>query len=70
MQQFSRPVSTVERAFEIARSGKSKNVDQIRSMLSREGYDQEQIFGQQLSRQLNKLIRQAKPPRGGSTSAS
>jgi hypothetical protein len=47
----------------MARSGKSKNVDQIRSMLSREGYEQDQIFGQQLSRQLNKLIRQAKQPR-------
>ncbi len=53
MQQFSRPISPVERAFEVAQSGKCKNIDQIKTMLSREGYDQDQIFGSQLSRQLN-----------------
>ncbi len=56
----SRPVSAVERAFEMARSGSCKNIDQIRSILSREGYEQDQIFGLQLSRQLNQALRQAK----------
>jgi hypothetical protein len=68
--QFSRPVSAVERAFELARSGECKNIDQIRSKLSREGYDQDQILGPQLSRQLNDARRQAKKPKGGPTSAS
>src|ERR1700684_2632783 len=51
--QFSRPVSAIERAFELARSGECKTIAQIRSRLSREGYDQDQILGPQLSRQLN-----------------
>ncbi len=50
--------SALERAFELARSGQVKNVDQIKAKLSREGYDQEQIFGKTLTRQLGDLIRQ------------
>jgi hypothetical protein len=59
-----RPTSAVERAFELARSGQCQNIDQIRSKLSREGYDQDQIFGRELSRQLNEALRQAKQPKG------
>jgi hypothetical protein len=60
----SRPISAVERAFELALSGKFKDIDHLRKQLSREGYDQEQIFGPQLSRQLNEAMQQAKQPKG------
>ncbi len=60
----SENLSAVERAFELARSGQVKTVDEIRKRLAREGRDQDQIFGRELSRQLNDAIRQAKQQKG------
>ncbi len=51
--------SAIERAFEIARSGGAANVDNIKRRLSREGYNQDQIYGRALIRQLNDVMRGA-----------
>jgi hypothetical protein len=56
-------VTVIERAFELARSGEFESLDKIKARLSREGYEREQIFGRQLSRQLNEAMRQAKRPK-------
>jgi hypothetical protein len=52
-------VSPLERAFQLATSGKVKTVGKIKSLLSKEGYDQSQVYGAALLKQLNILIRQA-----------
>ncbi|WP_425373903.1 hypothetical protein [Methylovirgula ligni] len=54
-----KPVSAIERAFEIARSGRARDIAQIRKILAGEGLDQIQIYGKSLSRQLAELIRQS-----------
>ncbi len=60
-------VTVIERAFELARSGGFDSLDKIKVRLSREGYDRDQIFGKELSRQLIEAMRQAKRPKGGPT---
>jgi hypothetical protein len=44
--------TTIERAFELARSGKVATVDTIRAILKREGYDGAQLSGPLLLRRL------------------
>ena len=51
--------SAVERAFDLAKSGKFKNVDAVKSSLSREGYSTAQIEGPILLRQLREAIKAA-----------
>ena len=46
----------VERAFQLASSGKFESVAQIQRQLSREGYDGTRISGPILVRQIKKLI--------------
>ena len=59
--------STLERAFELARSGRFDNVSQLKAAVIAEGYDRYQLEGAALSRQLSSLIRSAtegaSPPR-------
>ena len=45
-------VSTLERAFELAATGLFSTVTEIRLRLAREGYQQEQIEGPELAKQL------------------
>lgn len=52
-------ITAIERAFEIARSGVPRNVDEIKKRLRDEGYDQDQIYGKLLSRQLMDIARRA-----------
>src|SRR5436305_599476 len=47
---------TIERAFQLARSGKFESVGQIQKQLSREGFDASRVAGPTLVAQLNKLI--------------
>ena len=47
---------SVERAFQLANSGKFESVGQIQKQLSREGYDAARISGRTLLAQLNSLI--------------
>ena len=49
----------MERAFMLARSGDCANVDAIVRILKLEGYDQNQIEGKSLKKQLNALIQLA-----------
>jgi len=48
--------SALERAFELARSGRYPTVELIRRAISAEGYFQSQIEGRELTRQLKALI--------------
>ena len=49
----------LERAFELARSGKFANVADLRSQLGKEGYQTEQLSGGSLLRQLREIIKAA-----------
>jgi hypothetical protein len=48
--------SPLERAFELAKSGRVSTIEEIRRSLRREGYSAEQIEGPKLIRQLRELI--------------
>lgn len=48
--------TALERAFELARSGRYPTVELIRRAISAEGYFQTQIEGRELARQLRALI--------------
>ena len=54
-------VNTLERAFELARTGEFDRIGQIQVRLKREGYSSELIFGRYLSAQLRELMRMARP---------
>ena len=49
----------LERAFELARSGKFANVADLRSQLGKEGSQTEQLSGGSLLRQLREIIKAA-----------
>ena len=48
--------SPLERAFELAKSGKYATVDEIKIQLGKEGYSNSQVTGRQLTQQLRALI--------------
>ncbi|KAF0161412.1 MAG: hypothetical protein FD157_4139 [Rhodocyclaceae bacterium] len=52
--------TTIERAFELARSGDCRRVGDIVARLDREGYDGRQIQGSVLKKQLARLIEEAR----------
>ena len=58
-------VSTLERAFEIARSGLARDVEEIRRALQREGYNAKEIEGPGLRKQLRGLTEAAREPTRG-----
>ncbi len=49
--------TTLERAFELARSGRFGTVSELKLAVVAEGYDRKQLEGQALSRQLAALIK-------------
>lgn len=49
----------LERAFELARSGRFQNVSAIKAELSAEGYSVAQITGPMLMRQIRQLLKAA-----------
>jgi hypothetical protein len=51
--------TTLERAFDLARSGQFASVQEIKKKLGTEGFYIDQINGPLLSKQLNALIRTA-----------
>jgi hypothetical protein len=57
-------LSALERAFQLARSGQTASVDDIRKQLRREGYDWRALEGPSLQSQLGELIRAAHSDRG------
>jgi hypothetical protein len=51
-------LSALERAFQLARSGRVSNVEEIRKRLKQEGYDANAVFvGRSLKTQLRDLIK-------------
>jgi hypothetical protein len=48
--------SPLERAFQLAKSGKYATVDDIKTQLGKEGYSDSQVTGRQLTQQLRALI--------------
>lgn len=62
--------TALERAFELARSGQCKGMDDIRSTLAAEGYGQAQITGYSLSKQLRALMKAANPPEDSGPAAA
>lgn len=56
-----RRLSTIERAYELARSGRCHSVDEIRTMLIREGYEavQAHLTGPSIKRDLSALCKAA-----------
>jgi hypothetical protein len=55
-------ISAVERAFQLAASGRYLTVSEIKSTLAREGYRHQLVEGRQLAKQLVAVITKA---RGG-----
>jgi hypothetical protein len=47
---------SIERAFQLASSGKYESIRQIQNQLSREGYDATRVAGRTLLAQLNELL--------------
>ena len=58
----SRPTA-VERAFQLAKSGRCRSVTEVRQALSEEGYDDYQIEGKGLVGQLRAIMRPCPPTR-------
>lgn len=58
--------STLERAFELARSGRYRTVSEVKRAVLAEGYSLAQLEGRALSRQLSDLIK-AKVTQSGTT---
>jgi hypothetical protein len=54
-------VSQLERAFELARSGRCTSVADIKRKLREEGYQDDQVEGPLLFGQLNALMRKSAP---------
>ena len=52
--------TTLQRAFELARSGRFRNVPELRRQLKREGYQAEQVAGPALILQLRDLMRDSR----------
>jgi hypothetical protein len=60
ISRMSHRATVLERAFELARSGRPRRTQEIVAALRREGYSTEQIEGPVLKRQLLDLIKAAR----------
>jgi hypothetical protein len=54
--------SAIERAFELAKSGRAASVTELRAIIKAEGYALHEITGPALGRQLRNLIAKAGAP--------
>lgn len=54
--------TTLERAFELARSGRYHGISELKRAISAEGYTASQLDGPSLRRQLNDLMKAANQP--------
>ena len=57
---MDRYISAVERAFELAESGRCRTITELRIALRSEGFSDEQVWGKSLGTQLRTLIERAK----------
>jgi hypothetical protein len=55
--------TALERAFQLAKSGRCISIEDIRQQLKSEGYSAEHVTGKGLTRQLKELIRSAATPK-------
>lgn len=55
--------TTIERAFELAKSGRYVSAQEIRKVLATEGYQAHQLVGRSLHEQLKELMRAARDAR-------
>ena len=53
-------MTALERAFELARSGKYSGLQELRTVLKNEGYAQGQVDGPSLGRLLREIMRKSK----------
>lgn len=51
--------TTLERAFDLAKSGRCRSMDEVRARLKAEGYDVQALQGKVLLSQLRALIKEA-----------
>jgi hypothetical protein len=63
-------MTALERAFQLARSGKVEGVSEIRKVLDREGYSADQLQGSTLKPQLSGLIAEVGRVRGAAATAA
>ncbi|RNJ50042.1 hypothetical protein [Methylocystis hirsuta] len=61
-------LTTLERAFVLARSGECACIGDLVKRLDREGYDGRQIYGPLLRKQIQDLVKEAKKRHSGSPS--
>ena len=54
-------VNAIERAFELARTGRCLSIREIHARLRTEGYSQHLVVGRYLLAQLRQLMREANP---------
>lgn len=54
-------ISAIERAFDLARSGKFSTLAEIKQAIKREGYAADQLQGPMLARQLRGILRSGTP---------
>jgi hypothetical protein len=59
--------TTLERAFELAKSGIYANFAEVRTKIKSEGYDIHQMEGAALRRQINQIIQSARSGPGPGT---
>lgn len=57
--------STLERAFELAKSGRFASMSELRAAIKAEGYTAAQIEGPALGRQLRRLMDESRAPATG-----
>ncbi len=57
---MDRSTTTIERAFQLAKSGKFRSVSDIKQRLKAEGFALTQIQGRTLAKQLNALAKDAR----------
>ena len=56
-------ISCLERAFQLAQSGRCRTLTEIRMRLNEEGYQAEQVTGPELCRQIIGIVEKAATPR-------
>lgn len=62
MRDMDKDKTALERAFELARTGKFRSVTDLRNAINREGYAGSQIAGPALARQLSEIMKAASAP--------
>ncbi|WP_298688506.1 hypothetical protein [uncultured Sphingomonas sp.] len=69
---MSRSTNTIERAYQIAKSGRCVELKDVRRQLIQEGYEgvEAHLSGSSIKRELQALIKAARPVAGTATAAT